>query len=162
MYIFAGGVVYGYLSNHVELFAKLPVIKAVGAPITHGIILHYAADAASGDLRRWLDLASVAALAVGGNNLGVTKGNLEQAAAMKGTAMMGQDDPDDVTQMRGGQEDEDNVYLEGDFDEEDDDEVEGDDYDDDDDEVEGDDDDDDDYEVEGDDDMDDDYYEEAA
>lgn len=156
-YIFAGAGLYGYLSHHVELFESLPVAKALGAPITHGIILHYAAGASSGDLRRWLDLASVGALSVGGYFLGVTKGDLEKAAAMSGEHMMGQDDDDDDDEidddMRG-----DDLYIEGDFDEDDDDEVEGD-YDDDDDEddedVEG-------HAYEGDDEMDDEYEEEAA
>lgn len=161
-YLFAGAGLYGYLSHHVELFEKLPVMKGVGAPFTHGVILHFAAQAASGDLRRWLDLASVGALSVAGYFLGVQKGDIEKASAMSGHHMMGQfEDDDDVEDddddMRGG---DDTMYMEGDFDEDDDDEVEGD-YDDDDD-VEGDDDEDDDDEVEGDDDMDDDYYEEAA
>jgi len=157
-YIFAGAGLYGYLSHHVELFESLPVAKAVGAPISHGIILHYAAGAASGDLRRWLDLASVGALSVGGYFLGVTKGDLEKAATMSGDHMMGQDDDDDDDDdeidddMRG-----DDLYIEGDFDEDDDDEVEGDYDDDDDDDVEGHDDD-----IEGDDEMDDEYIEEAA
>jgi len=160
-YLFAGAGLYGYLSHHIELFEKLPVIKAVGAPITHGIILHYAAQATSGDVRRWLDLASVGALSVGGYFLGVTAGDLEKAAAMSGDHMMGgqfdnDDDEldDDDDDMRG----DDTMYIEGDFDEEDDDDVEGDyddDDDDDDDDVEG-------HDYEGDDDVDDDYYEEAA
>ena len=102
-------------------------------------------------LRKWLDLSSVGALAVGGYHLGITKGDLEAAAAMKGVDEDPFDDDDESVNLRGeGDVD----YLEGDTDDFDDD-------DDDDDDLEGDrdyagDDDDDD------DDIDDEYYEEAA
>jgi len=146
-YIVAGSALYGYMSHHVDFFETLPVVTTIGAPLTHGILLHFAAGAASGELRKWLDLSSVGALAVGGYHLGITKGDLEAAAAMKGD----EDDPfaddEESIELRGHGDDVD--YLEGDTDDFDDD-------DDDDDDLEGDRDDFDD------DDIDDEYYDEAA
>jgi len=116
-YIVAGAAVYGYFANHVDFAKSLPVLAAIGGPLSHGVLLHLGAQMTSGEIRRWLDLASVGALAVGGYNIGRAKGDLAAAAKMQGVdapgmlghhdEVMGELDDDDVV------EGEDEAYLEG-------------------------------------------------
>ena len=122
-YIAAGAAVYGYASRHIEMMKSVPVFDGIGAPASHGLIMHFLAGQFSGEVRRWLDLTSVGALAVAGYNLGVSKGDVKAAAAMKGIEgdhrdeVMGElEDGDDDADDMGDDDDADDLGSEDDDD----------------------------------------------
>lgn len=101
-YIGAGAAAYGYVDNHVEFMNKLPTLgtSTTARNASHGLALHFAAGFASGDIRRWLDLMSVGAIAIAGYKVGAAKLDMD--------ALEGDDDVE-------------RIHLEGEFDPDEDD-----------------------------------------
>lgn len=94
-YVAAGAAAYGYVDNHVEAMEKLPVLgtSRTARAASHALALHAGASIAKGQLRKWLDLASVGAAAIAGYNVGKAKGDM--------AALEGVDDEDDVLHLEG-------------------------------------------------------------
>jgi len=77
---------------------KVPIIAAIGAPATHGLLALLIASNTSGTVRKVADYTAVAALHQAAANLGATSGDFKAAALLAGVdddvemGSMGDDD----------------------------------------------------------------------
>lgn len=101
-----GAAGYGFLTGDhnkapaiTSAVAKVPTVKAIGAPASHGLVLHFIAGQSSGMVRTIAGHLSHAALMHAAHNLGKTGGDVASAAALAGDGDygdIGDDDFDDV------------------------------------------------------------------
>jgi len=84
-----------------EMIVKIPTVKSIGAPATHGLILTFVATKTKGNVRKWADRLALAALMRAGHNLGASGFDVAKAAQVSGYGdMSGALGADDVEDMR--------------------------------------------------------------
>lgn len=86
-----GAAGYGFLTGDhgkapsiTAMVNKVPVVSAIGAPASHGLLLHFIASKTSGSVRMAAAHLSHAALMQAAHNIGVTGGDFATAVTMAG------------------------------------------------------------------------------
>jgi hypothetical protein len=86
-----GAGAYGFLTGDhnrapqvTDMFQKLPTFEAIGAPASHGLLLHFLAINTSGKIRMAAGHLSHAALMHAAHNFGTTGGEWDQAIKLSG------------------------------------------------------------------------------
>lgn len=106
-----GSAGYGFLTgdhSHArdlrQYVAMVPTLDAIGAPASHGLLLHFIATKAGGSIRKIAGHLSHAALMHAAHNLGATGFDHEKAAKLAGDD--GEIGDDDLADLAGDDDDE--------------------------------------------------------